>query len=77
MLTLNQLKPYQQARILQIHGDDAISMRLMEMGLIDGETIEFLGSAPLGDPLEFTVRGYRLSLRVQEAERVEIEIIDS
>ena len=46
----------------------------MEMGLIEGEPIEFVGAAPLGDPLEFTLRGYRLSLRSTEARRVQIHL---
>jgi ferrous iron transport protein A len=76
MTTLKHLKPDQQARIVQISGDDAVSMRLMEMGLIEGELIEFIGAAPLGDPLEFAIRGYRLSLRKKEADKVEVEIIE-
>jgi len=55
-----------------VAGDDAIAIRLMEMGLIDGEEIELLGYAPLGDPIEFELRGYRLSLRKNEALRVTI-----
>lgn len=74
-MTLNQIVKGQIARITQINGEDAISIRLMEMGLIDGEQIELLGKAPLGDPLEFAVRGYRLSLRMNEAKCVEIEIV--
>ena len=46
----------------------------MEMGLIEGEEIELIGVAPFGDPLEFSVRGYRLSLRKNEAQRVVVEI---
>lgn len=75
MMTLNQLMKGQIARIIEIKGEDAISIRLMEMGLIDGEQIQLLGKAPLGDPLEFAVRGYRLSLRLNEAKCVEVEII--
>ena len=75
MTTLNELKADQQAKIVRILGEDGISMRLMEMGLIEGENIEFLGAAPLGDPLEFSIRGYRLSLRKKEAMKVEIEIL--
>lgn len=74
-MTLNEIVKGQIARIIQIKGEDAISMRLMEMGLIDGEQIELLGKAPLGDPLEFAVRGYRLSLRMNEAKCVEVEIV--
>ena len=74
MNTLDALKqPGQRGRILDIQGDDAIAIRLMEMGLTEGEEIELLGFAPLGDPVEYQVRGYRISLRKSEARRVEIE----
>jgi len=73
--TLDQLKQGGRGRILDIGGSDGIAMRLMEMGLTEGEEIELLGAAPLGDPLEFLVRGYRLSLRSAEARRVQIEPI--
>ena len=72
MRTLETLRPGESARIKQIAGEDAVACRLMEMGLIEGEPIELLGAAPLGDPLEFLIRGYRLSLRVTEAKRVTI-----
>ncbi|MBC8290043.1 MAG: ferrous iron transport protein A [Planctomycetes bacterium] len=72
METLDSLSPGQRAVISDVSGDDAIAVRLMEMGLIDGEEIELIGRAPLGDPLEFLIRGYRLSLRAQEARRVVI-----
>ena len=68
--TLDQLPEGQSATILDVDGDDAVAMRLLEMGLTDGEMIRALGAAPLGDPLEFEVRGYRLSLRIVEARRV-------
>ncbi|TWU14837.1 ferrous iron transport protein A [Symmachiella macrocystis] len=73
MTTLDGLKLGERARIVEISGDDGIAIRLMEMGLIDGEEIELLGFAPLGDPIEFELRGYRLSLRKNEARRVSIE----
>lgn len=74
MDTLNALKrPGQRGRILDIQGDDAIAIRLMEMGLTEGEEIELLGFAPLGDPAEYLIRGYRISLRKSESQRVEIE----
>lgn len=74
-MTLNQIVKGQIARIIQINGEDAISIRLMEMGLIDGEQIQLLGKAPFGDPLEFAIRGYRLSLRLNEARCVEVELV--
>lgn len=70
--TLNQLPEGQTATIVDVDGDDAVAVRLLEMGLTDGESIKSLGAAPLGDPLEFEVRGYRISLRISEAKRVQI-----
>jgi ferrous iron transport protein A len=72
MRTLDSLKPGERARVADIAGDDAIAVRLMEMGLVEGEEIENLGAAPLGDPVEFLIRGYRLSLRLTEARRVQV-----
>ncbi|WP_010581893.1 FeoA family protein [Schlesneria paludicola] len=69
-MTLNELRVGQQATIVDVVGTDGISSRLMEMGLTDGETITLVGFAPLGDPIEFLIRGYRLSLRKAEASRV-------
>jgi ferrous iron transport protein A len=63
-----------RAKVLRIDGSDEISIRLLEMGLTPGVEFQLLGVAPLGDPLEIEVRGYRLSLRKAEAKRVEIEL---
>lgn len=74
MTTLSDLREVgSRARISDVTGDDAISVRLMEMGLIEGEDVQLIGFAPLGDPIEFLVRGYRLSLRKSEAMRVVVE----
>jgi ferrous iron transport protein A len=62
--------------VLQIAGGDDVSLRLLEMGLTPGVEILLVGTAPLGDPLELEVRGYRLSVRKSEASRVEIEPLD-
>ena len=70
---LDLLREGQRARIVDIDGDDAVAIRLMEMGLTDGEDIECVGFAPMGDPIEYLVRGYRVSLRRAEARRVRIE----
>lgn len=69
---LHSLKIGEQAVITGIEGNDAIVARLAEMGLLEGEVIQLVAKAPLGDPLEFSIRGYRLSLRKQEAARVQI-----
>jgi ferrous iron transport protein A len=73
MTSLTDLIQGQSAKVVQVTGDGAISQRLMEMGITPGVTIRFIGSAPLGDPLEYEVRGYRLCMRRTEAEQIEVD----
>ncbi len=73
MPTLADIEPGHSSTIIRIHGEDSIALRLMEMGLMDGETVKIIGRAPMGDPIEISIRGYRLSLRRIEAERAEVE----
>ena len=68
--TLDQLAHGQSAIIVDVSGEDGISMRLMEMGIIEGELVRRIGQAPMGDPIEYAVQGYRLTLRKIEAARV-------
>lgn len=70
MGTLADIEMGQTAIVGNVSGTDAISVRLLEMGLTPGVEVKLIGTAPLGDPLEFQVRGYRLSLRRSEAVRV-------
>jgi ferrous iron transport protein A len=72
MPTLDELRLGQRARVDELRGDDALVQRLMEMGLLDGEEVEVIGFAPLGDPMEIRLRDYRLSLRRAEAARVRV-----
>jgi ferrous iron transport protein A len=62
-----------RGRVLAVQGGDEISLRLLEMGLTPGAVVAVVGRAPLGDPLEIEVRGYRLSIRKAEAARVEVD----
>lgn len=73
MKRLAELAVGSSARVVRVDAGDEIGLRLLEMGLTPGVTIRCLGAAPLGDPLEFEVRGYRLSVRRSEAARVEVE----
>lgn len=73
MSRLAEMKVGQTARVVAVDGVDEISIRLLEMGLTPGVEIKLLGTAPLGDPLEFELRGYRLSIRKSEASRVAIQ----
>ena len=63
----------QSGRVVRVAGADEVSRRLLEMGVTPGVIIRRLGAAPLGDPLEFELRGYRLSLRKSEAAHVELD----
>ena len=72
--TLDGLAVGQSATVSEITGDDGIAVRLMEMGVIEGESIRMIGRAPLGDPIEYELRGYRLSLRASEAARVQVTV---
>jgi ferrous iron transport protein A len=74
MPTLDQLKVGETATVAAVQGAPALAQRLMEMGLFDGERVEMLGVAPLGDPLEIRVGDYRLSLRRVEAACVTIAL---
>ena len=70
MIPLSSLKPGQQAVITRLPGDEQLAMRLREMGLLLGTTITFIRSAPLGDPMEFRLRGFELSIRNADAAQV-------
>jgi ferrous iron transport protein A len=63
-----------RARVSSILGNDELSGRLMEMGLTPGVEVAMIGAAPLGDPVELELRGYRLSVRRSEAARVEVRV---
>ena len=73
MIALSETSRGERVRIVEIAGEDGLSIRLMEMGLTPGVEMVLLGTAPLGDPLEFEIRGYRLSLRLSEAARVTVQ----
>lgn len=73
MTSLDQLKLGEHGCIESIEGDDAVVQRLYEMGLLEGEEIEVIGFAPLGDPIEIRLQDYRLSLRRQEAARIRMK----
>lgn len=75
MPSLDQLQTGQRGRITAIEGSDLLVQRLMEMGLLEGEEVEVVGFAPLGDPMEIRLGDYRLSLRRREAARVHLELI--
>jgi ferrous iron transport protein A len=76
MPSLDQLRVGQRARIQSLSGIGTLLQRLMEMGLLEGEEIEVLAIAPLGDPVEIRVRDYRLSLRRREAASIAVSLLE-
>ena len=66
-MTLAEMSAGDRGRVVQISGDPAVVQRLYELGLLEGEEFDFLGVAPLGDPLEIRVGNTRLSLRLADA----------
>ncbi len=73
MKTLRETKIGGTAKVVKIHGEGAIRRRIMDMGITRGVEIRVRKVAPLGDPLEITVRGYELSLRKADAAMIEVE----
>ena len=73
MNTLKQVKIGQTVRIVKLHGEGAVKRRIMDMGLTKGTEVDVRKVAPLGDPVEITVRGYELSIRKADAEMIEVE----
>ncbi|MEA5016060.1 MAG: FeoA family protein [Candidatus Limiplasma sp.] len=73
MKTLRQVAIGETAKVTRLHGEGAVKRRIMDMGITRGVEVFVRKVAPLGDPLELTVRGYELSLRKADAEMVEVE----
>lgn len=71
--TLKDMRPGESAKIVEINAQGALKRRLMDMGLTRGSLVTFRKVAPLGDPIELTIRGYELSIRKNEAEYVVVE----
>ena len=73
MKTLRQAKIGDTVKVVKLHGEGAIKRRIMDMGLTKGVEVHIRKVAPLGDPVEVTVRGYELSIRKADAEMIEVE----
>lgn len=73
MNTLLQVKVGDTVRVVKLHGEGAVKRRIMDMGITKGAFVYVRKVAPLGDPVEVTVRGYELSLRKADAEMIEVE----
>lgn len=73
MKTLRDVSIGESVTVKRLHGEGATKRRIMDMGITRGTEIKVRKLAPLGDPLELTVRGYELSLRKADAEMIEVE----
>ena len=73
MKTLRDVKIGKTARVVKLHGEGALRRRIMDMGITKGVEVFVRKVAPLGDPLEISVRGYELSIRKSDAEMIEVE----
>ena len=73
MKTLRDAKIGETVRVKKLHGEGAVKRRIMDMGITKGVDVHIRKVAPLGDPVEITVRGYELSIRKADAEMIEVE----
>ena len=73
MNTLKDLAIGKTSKVIKVHGEGAVRRRIMDMGITKGVEIYLRKVAPLGDPMELTVRGYELSIRKEDAAMIEIE----
>ena len=73
MKTLREAKIGETVKVVKLHGEGAIKRRIMDMGITKGTEVYVRKVAPLGDPVEVTVRGYELSLRKTDAEMIEVQ----
>lgn len=76
-MTLRDVKVGQTVKVLKLTGEGAVKRRIMDMGITKGVEVYVRKVAPLGDPIEVTVRGYELSLRKADAEMIEIELVEA
>ena len=73
MQTLKDVKCGQSVSVVKLHGEGAVKRRIMDMGITKGTEVYIRKIAPLGDPVEVTVRGYELSLRKADAQMIEVQ----
>ena len=71
-MTLTNLQIGTTAKVIAVKGNNAVTRRLMEMGIVPGVSVKVVKTAPFGDPIEIRVRGYSLAMRRSEAEAIEV-----
>ena len=76
-MTLNELEIGQKGKILAVNGEGALRRRLLDMGLTPRTEVMIRKIAPMGDPIEIHLRGYELTLRLHDAKKIEVEVLDA
>lgn len=71
-MLLSELEIGSQAKVVRVSGNDAVSKRLMEMGVVPGVVVRIVKTAPFGDPIQIRLRGYSLAIRRNEADTIEV-----
>lgn len=77
MTTLDCIKIGSDAKILQVGGEGALRRRLLDMGLTPNTNVKIRKVAPLGDPIEINIRGYSLTIRIEDAKKIGVEVLES
>lgn len=75
-MTLRDAQVGQTVKVVKLHGTGPVKRRIMDMGITKGQVITVIRVAPLGDPIEITVRGYELSVRKADCEMIEVELVE-
>jgi len=75
-MTLREVQIGQSAKVVKLNGTGPVKRRIMDMGITKGQLITVIRVAPLGDPMEITVRNYELSVRKADAEMIEVELVE-
>ena len=75
MKTLREVKIGETAKVVKLHGEGPVKRRIMDMGITKGAQIRVDKVAPLGDPVDLTVRGYHLSLRKSDLDKIEVQAV--
>jgi ferrous iron transport protein A len=75
-MTLREAQVGQTVKVVKLHGAGPVKRRIMDMGITKGQLVKVIRVAPLGDPIEVTVRGYELSVRKADCEMIEVELVE-
>ena len=75
-MTLREVKVGQSAKVVKLNGTGPVKRRIMDMGITKGQVIHVIRVAPLGDPMEITVRNYELSVRKADVEMIDVELVE-